>query len=588
MISITQRLSALVGETFAAEGLDAALGAVRVSDRPDLAPFQCNGALAAAKAAKMNPRQLAEGLKARLDALDAFDDVTLAGPGFLNLTPTQTFVEGLLAELVSDSHGGAYLRTDPEKVILDYGGPNVAKPLHVGHLRSAIIGQSLKNIMRRAGDEVVGDIHLGDWGLQMGQLIAEIRRRQPDLPYFDEAKTDGFPEDSPVSVTDLAEIYPAASGACKEDPERMAEAQQATAELQGGRPGYRALWQHFIDVSHAALETDYGELGVQFELWRGEASVDPLIQATVERLEAKGLLVESDGARVVEVARDTDKKDIPPLLMVKSNGSVGYGSTDLATLVERADEGFARCIYVVDKRQAEHFVQVFRTAARLGLYEEDHMEHAGFGTMNGKDGRPFKTREGGVLRLADLIDMVVGKAEERLRENDRDGDEVPADRQDVARMVGLAALKFADLSNPRTTDYIFDLDRFVAFEGKTGPYLLYASVRMRSVFAKAGTTIEEAAKGTIQLTEPAEIDLASVMLGYADAHKAAYERRMPHLLCEHAYAVAQAFSKFYAACPIANEDNITVRSSRLALSAATFRQLADILAQLGIAVPDHM
>lgn len=588
MISITQRLSALVGEAFAAEGLDSALGAVRVSDRPDLAPYQCNGALAAAKAAKKNPRQLAEGLKARLDDVEGLADVTLAGPGFLNLTPSRAFVEGLLADLLDDPHGGAYLRPDPEKIILDYGGPNVAKPLHVGHLRSAIIGQSLKNIMRRAGDDVVGDIHLGDWGLQMGQLIMEIRRRQPDLPYFDGAKAGGFPEESPVSVTDLAEIYPAASAACKEDPERMAEAQQATASLQQGHAGYRALWQHFIDVSHAALKADYGDLGVQFELWRGEASVDALIEPTVERLQKQGLLIESDGARVVDVARESDKKDIPPLLMIKSNGSVGYGSTDLATLVERADEGFARCIYVVDKRQAEHFVQVFRTAAKLELFDEDKMEHAGFGTMNGKDGRPFKTRAGGVLRLADLIDMVVQKADERLAENDRDGAEVPADRAEIARLIGLAALKFADLSNPRTTDYTFDIERFVAFEGKTGPYLLYAAVRMRSVFAKAGTTIEAASAGPIELVESTEMDLAATMLGYADAHRAAYERRMPHLLCDHAYAVAQAFSKFYAACPIASEDNITTRTSRLALSAATFRQLADILAQLGIAVPDQM
>jgi len=588
MISITQRLSALVSDAFAAEGLEPALGTVRVSDRPDLAPFQCNGALAAAKAAKKNPRQLAEGLKARLDTLEAFDDVTLAGPGFLNLTPARSFVEGLLAEQISDEHGGCYRRAEPEKVILDYGGPNVAKPLHVGHLRSAIIGQSLKNIMRRVGDDVVGDIHLGDWGLQMGQLIAEIKRRQPDLPYFDETKTEGFPEESPVSVTDLAEIYPAASSACKEDPYRMAEAQEATAQLQQGHPGYRALWQHFIDVSQKALEADYRELGVQFELWRGEASVDPLIEPTVEELNAKGLLIESDGAQVVEVARDDDKKEIPPLLMIKSNGSVGYGSTDVATLVERSREGFDRSIYVVDKRQSEHFVQVFRTAAKLGLFAEDNMEHAGFGTMNGKDGRPFKTREGGVLRLADLIDMVVTKAQQRLDENAGRSSDPSEGVTDRARLVGLAALKFADLSNPRTTDYIFDLDRFVAFEGKTGPYLQYATVRMRSVLAKADVAVDAAQANTIELLQPAEVDLANAMLGYADAHRVAYERRMPHLLCEHAYGVAQAFSKFYAACPIANEDNVTVQSSRLALTAAAYTQLADILTQLGIALPDQM
>ncbi|MEM9840373.1 MAG: arginine--tRNA ligase [Pseudomonadota bacterium] len=586
MLSLTTRLSRLVGDAFAAQGLDAALGEVRVSDRPDLAPFQCNRALAAAKAAKQNPRQLAEGIKAKLDEDPAFEAVTLAGPGFLNLTPTQAYLEDVLAELVADPHGGAWQVDAAEKVILDYGGPNVAKPLHVGHLRSAIIGQALKQIMRRAGDDAVGDIHLGDWGLQMGQLIAEIQRRQPDLPYFDADVTSGYPTESPVTVAELAEIYPAASTACKEDPARMAQAQAATAKLQAGRPGYRALWQHFVDVSQKALESDYAALGVQFELWRGEASVDPLIPVTVDRLRDRELLEESDGAQVVHVARETDKKEIPPLLMLKSNGSVGYGSTDLATLVERSEEGFDRCIYVVDKRQSEHFVQVFRAAEKLGLYAEDRMEHAGFGTMNGKDGKPFKTREGGVLRLSDLMAMVVDKAEERVRENR--GDDTGGDLQSIAQMVGLAALKFADLSNPRTTDYIFDLDRFVAFEGKTGPYLLYAVVRMRSVLEKADIKSDAAIRAPITLTTDAERELAMTLLGYADAHHGAYRKRMPHILCEHAYSVAQAFSKFYASCRIADEEDAAVRSSRLALASVTMSQLSDSLAQLGIAVPDKM
>lgn len=587
MISLTERLSRIVGDAFEAEGLDRALGLVRVSDRPDLAPFQCNGALAAAKAAKKNPRQLAEAIKTRLDADDALEDVTLAGPGFLNLTPTTGFVEELVGELKTDEHQGCFRVDSADKVVLDYGGPNVAKPLHVGHLRSAIIGEALKRIMRRAGDDAVGDIHLGDWGLQMGQLIAEIRRRQPDLPYFEDGKTEGFPDESPVTVEELAEIYPAASGACKADPERMAEAQAATAELQAGHLGYRALWQHFVRVSQEALERDYGALGVSFELWRGEASVHDLIEPMVAELKDKGILEESDGAQVVFVAREDDKKEIPPLLVVKSNGSVGYGSTDLATLVERKEDGFDRAIYVVDKRQSEHFVQVFRAAAKLGLYEDGQVEHAPFGTMNGKDGKPFKTREGGVLKLADLIAMVTDKAEERLRENAGDAADDPAQAEN-AKMVGIAALKFADLSNPRTTDYVFDLDRFVAFEGKTGPYLLYAAVRMRSVLRKAGVTFEEAMGGSFKLTEQAEIDLASALLGYADAHRGAYEKRMPHILCEHAFQTAQAFSKFYAACRIADEQDTELRRSRLALVSVTLRQIEDILGQLGIQIPQEM
>lgn len=588
MLSLTSRLSRLVGEAFAAEGLSPDLGHVRVSDRPDLAPFQCNGALAAAKAAKRNPRVIAEAVKTRLNASEELSDVTLAGPGFLNLTPSDSFLEAMTAELQDDPRAGAWQREQAEKVVLDYGGPNVAKPLHVGHLRSAIIGQSLKGIMRAAGDEVLGDIHLGDWGLQMGQLIVELKHREPGLVYFDESVTGGYPEESPVTVADLAEIYPAASAACKESEGRMAEAQAATAELQAGRPGYRALWQHFVDVSREALEGDYAALGVQFELWRGEASVDPLIEPMVESLQKKSLLEDSDGARVVTVARDSDKKDIPPLLVIKSNGSVGYGSTDLATLLERKQDGFNRCIYVVDKRQSEHFVQVFRAAARLGLFAEDELEHAGFGTMNGKDGRPFKTREGGVLRLSDLISMVTEKALERVRESDSAPEGEAMSKEEIARMVGIAALKFADLSNPRTTDYIFDLDRFVSFEGKTGPYLQYAAVRMASVLRKAGTDPAAAIKAPIRLSEPSEKELATMLLGYADAHRAAYEKRMPHILCEHVFGAAQSFSKYYSNCRIADEEDDSVRASRLALTALTLGQVSEILIQLGIEVPKHM
>ncbi|MEO1657026.1 MAG: arginine--tRNA ligase [Pseudomonadota bacterium] len=588
MLSLAERLSEAVGAAFAAEGLDPKLGAVRVSDRPDLAPFQCNGALAAAKAAKRNPRQLAEALAKHLENDPLLEDVSLAGPGFLNLTPTATVLEAMAAELQAADDCGVWRNPSPEKVLLDYGGPNVAKPLHVGHLRSAIIGESLKRILRAAGDDAVGDIHLGDWGLQMGQLITEMAQRSPELPYFDPQITDGYPKESPVTVDELAEIYPAASSACKEDPERMAAAQAATAELQDGRPGYRALWQHFVDVSQDALERDYGALDVSYELWRGEASVHDRIEPVTEALRTKGLLQPSDGAEVVHVARDGDKKEIPPLLMIKSNGSVGYASTDLATIDERAAEGFDRCIYVVDKRQSEHFVQVFRAAALLGLMPEDKLEHAGFGTMNGKDGRPFKTREGGVLRLSDLLHMVVSKAEERVAAGDVAQDQSDHERQVVARQIGLAALKFADLSNPRTTDYIFDLDRFIAFEGKTGPYLLYAAVRMRSVLRKAGVDQAEAAGKTIAVTNSSERDLITQLLGYSDAHRGAHQKRMPHILCEHLFAVAQGFSKFYAHCRIADEPSTDLRDSRLALVSLTLSQLDHGLGLLGISAPEQM
>ena len=588
MQSLAEQLSEVVGAAFAKEGLDPNLGAVRVSDRPDLAPFQCNGALAAAKAAKRNPRQLAEALAQHLQNEETLEEVSLAGPGFLNLKPSAVLLETMVAELQRSEDFGAWRHPKPEKVLLDYGGPNVAKPLHVGHLRSAIIGESLKRIMRAAGDDAVGDIHLGDWGLQMGQLIAEMALRSPELPYFDPDITSGYPKESPVTVDELAQIYPAASAACKEDPERMAAAQQATAELQAGRPGYRALWQHFVDVSQAALERDYRELDVSFELWRGEASVHDRIAPVTEALRTKGLLERSDGAEGVHVAREDDKKEVPPLLMVKSNGSVGYGSTDLDTIDERAAEGFERCVYVVDKRQSEHFVQVFRAAALMGLMPEDRLEHAGFGTMNGQDGRPFKTREGGVLRLSDLMDMVVAKAEERVAEGDVGKGQSDDERRTIARQIGLAALKFADLSNPRTTDYIFDLDRFIAFEGKTGPYLLYAAVRMRSVLRKARVTEEQVLGEKVLVTNSSERDLITELLNYSDAHRQAHQKRMPHVLCEHLFAVAQGFSKFYAHCRIADEPSTEHRTSRLALVAATLSQLNHGMDLLGLSAPEQM
>ncbi|WOI53752.1 arginine--tRNA ligase [Parvularcula sp. LCG005] len=584
--SLLDRLSAEVGEAFAAEGLDAALGRVQRSGRKELPPFQCNGAMAAAKAAGKPPRVIAEAVAARLAESSILTGVTIGGPGFLNFDLPQSVLVGALDAIAADDDKGAWQRVDPERIIIDYGGPNVAKPLHVGHLRAAIIGECLKRLFRTVGDDVLGDIHLGDWGLQMGQLIAELKREQPDLPYFAEADEGPYPAESPVTVDDLARLYPKASAACKEDPARLAEAQEATVELQSGRPGYRALWQHFVDVSKAALEKDYGELGVTFDLWKGEADVDPLIAPMVDELQAKGLLEESDGARVIRVAREDDKKEIPPLLVVKSNGSVGYGSTDLATIIERKRELSAdRVVYVVDARQREHFEQVFRAADLAGYMSADRLEHMWFGTMNGTDGKPFKTRAGGVLRLRDLIDQVVSEATKRLDQGGMAQDVSPEEKQEIARRVGIAALKFADLSNPRTSDYVFDPERFVTFEGKTGPYLQYATVRIRSVLQKAGS---DGGDAPLIIEDPAEIDLALELSLYADAVQGAYEKRMPHVLCDHAFTLAQAFSRFYANCRIGDEADGQRRSSRLRLSRITFEQLNSVLTVLGIPVPEKM
>lgn len=585
---LSETLSARVGAAFAAAGLDPSLGIVKPSDRPDLAQFQCNGALAAAKQAKKNPREIANQLVDHLADDGMFKQIDIAGPGFLNITLSDDFLSQKTAALSPDNHFGAWQAASLEKIIIDYGGPNVAKPLHVGHLRSAIIGESLKRILRLCGHEVIGDIHLGDWGLQMGQLITQLAQEQPELPYFNEDFSGPYPEDPPVTLEDLARLYPLAAEACKQDETRKEEARKATADLQAGRPGYRALWQHFIAISKAGLEREYGHLGVHFDLWKGESDAQAFIDPLVERLKEKGLLIESEGAQVVTVARPDDKKEMPPLIIFTRDGAVLYGTTDLATLADRKQTlNPDRVLYVVDQRQAQHFEQVFRAAEQVGLFSLSQLEHIGFGTMNGKDGKPFKTREGGVLKLQDLISMVHERALERLREGGI-GESLPAqEREKVAHQVGMAALKFADLSNPRSSDYVFDLDRFLAFEGKTGPYLQYAAVRIKSVIAKAEASTAPLVE-TLKVVEPAERDLMLCLLGFGQAQKAAHDKRMPHILADHAFSLAQAFSKFYARCRIADETYPALRQSRIGLAQRTGAQLEEILTLLGIDIPERM
>ncbi|MEO1150380.1 MAG: arginine--tRNA ligase [Pseudomonadota bacterium] len=593
-MTLLDDLSARVGAAFAAEGLEPDLGKVRVSDRPDLAQFQCNGALAAAKQQNRNPREIAGQLADRLQAEEIFREVTIAGPGFLNLALSDAF---LADRLCSQSRGteaqkenGAVWQVNPaEKIVLDYGGPNVAKPLHVGHLRAAIIGESLKRLFRYVGHTVIGDVHFGDWGLQMGQLISELENREPALPYFDTDKTDGYPDESPVTLADLEAMYPVASAACKTDPERRAVAQKATFDLQAGRPGYRALWQHFVAISRAAIEAEYDDLAVTFDWWKGESDAHPQIDPMVSDLRAKNLAEDSDGAVIVRVKRETDRKDVPPVMLVTSEGSAGYHTTDIATIIDRKEAaGPDRMIYVVDQRQALHFEQVFRAAHMAGYFPETHLEHLGFGTMNGKDGKPFKTREGGVLKLRDMIDMVTDKARERIEASGMGKGEEAATIDDIAHKVGIAALKFADLSNPRTSDYVFDLDRFTAFEGKTGPYLLYASVRIRSMLAKADPTGETAQSGPFQLAAEEERELALSLLKFDESLRLAVEKRMPHIIAEHAYGLAQAFSRFYTNCRVNDEPNKSVRASRIKLAAAAGEQLDQALDLLGISVPTRM
>jgi len=587
MIPLAEELSAVAGAAFAAEGLPAELGLVQRSDRPDLAQFQCNGALPAAKAAKANPREIAQKIAGRLKANAVFSKIEIAGPGFINLDVTDAALAVRTAAIAKDSKLGAPQTGKDKTVVMDFGGPNVAKPMHVGHLRSAIIGDCLQRLFRANGWTVFSDVHLGDWGLQMGQLISEIEHRKLAPVYFDVGFKGPYPEQSPVTMDDLEELYPAASAACKADPARLDEARKATAELQAGRPSYRALWQHFVNVSEAGLSREYGSLGIKFDLWKGEASVEPLIAPMIDKLKTSGLAVMSEGALVVPVAEPTDKKEMPPLILVKSDGAVLYGTTDLATIIDRvSSQNPDLILYIVDQRQHGHFEQVFRAAAKAHLNGKAVLEHDGFGTMNGTDGKPFKTRAGGVMKLFDLIEMAKEEAEKRLAEAGI-GADYPADEQaTIARMVGIAALKFADLSNHRISDYIFDLARFTRFEGKTGPYLQYAAVRIQSILRKAREEGHATAAPVVRSAE--ERRLALQLLSLPDAMAGAEAKRAPNILCDWAFTLAQEFSRFYAEHHIMSETDSELRAARLGLCELTLKALAKMLDLLGIEVPARM
>ncbi len=602
MASLAKELSAAAGAAFEAMGLEARFGEVRRSDKPELADFQCNGAMAAAKAAGRNPREIAGEIAGALKAHALVLSAEVAGPGFINLRVSDAALSARAEAVRGDAMAGGEKAAAPERITLDFGGPNVAKPMHVGHLRSAVIGDTLQRLFRFLGDEVVSDTHLGDWGLQMGHLISELQDEQPGLIYFDAGFTGPYPAEPPVTMDDLARLYPQASNKAKADEARNERSQKAVAEMQAGRAGFRALLTHFINVSVASLKQDYAFLNVSFDLWKGESDVDGLIPEVIARFKAKGLAVESGGAWIVPLAREgehipvekngeiTYKNAMPPILLVNSRGGTGYHTTDLATILDRVEHmGPApdRIVYVVDQRQAQHFVQVFRAAAKLGLMPEDRLEHIGFGTVNGADGKPFKTREGGVLRLADLNSMAL---EEAFRKIDAAG-KLPEDmsaeeRADVAHKVAVAALRFSDLMNTRITNYVFDLDRFTSFEGKTGPYLLYAAVRVKSVLRKAAEAGHE--PGAVAVTEDAERALVLQLDGFGAALLGAREKRMPHILCEHLYSLAQAFSAFYGALPIASDPDDAKRASRLALADAVRHQLETGLDLLGITVPERM
>ncbi|MGA7281620.1 MAG: arginine--tRNA ligase [Acidimicrobiia bacterium] len=587
-MSVLSELSTIFGDAFADLGLPRELGVCVPSARPELSQFQCNGAMAAAKIASRAPRDIANDVIEAIAEVDMIATAEVAGPGFINIDLTDETIAAWGARSAEDTHLGFEPTSEPETVIVDYGGPNVAKAMHVGHLRATIIGDSLARLLTFAGHEVIRDPHFGDWGFQMGLLIAAIEETDPDLPYFNETATQ-YPSESPVTLEDLQTIYPKAADRARTDDAFADLARAATVRLQQGDPGYLALWRHMKAVSETSQRTDFAALGVNFDLWLGESDVQERLAPLVERLRSSGVAEESDGALVVRVDDPGDNRDIPPLILESKAGGFLYSTTDLATIEMRMEVLHADlCLYVVDRRQADHFLQLFRVAEKAGLIRTGaRLEHIWFGTMNGPDGKPFKTREGGVVRLADVIDMLRQAAHARLDEAHLAEEYPEEERLRIAELVGVAALKFGDLINNRSSDYVFDLERFSAFEGKTGPYLQYAAVRVKSILRRAE---EEDLKGgrLIPPTVDAERDLMLELLRLPEVIERTIDLRAPNHVAEYAYAVAGRFNRFYDQCHILSEGDPQRQESWLTLAGWALAGLERLLDLLGIGVPDRM
>ncbi|MFP4697768.1 MAG: arginine--tRNA ligase [Eubacteriales bacterium] len=587
MEKLIQLLSTIVENKFEQCGYNRSYGTVSVSNRPDLCQFQCNGALPAAKEYKKPPFKIAQDVVAALEDVEVFKDVSIAGPGFINLNIEDSFLIKYLKDMNNDESYGCSKSEDPNTIMIDYGGANVAKPLHVGHLRSAIIGESIKRISRFLGHKVIGDVHLGDWGLQIGMVISEVKRRQPDLPYFDENFTGDYPEEAPFTISELEDIYPAASKLAKSDETAMLEARQATFELQKGHPGYIALWKHILNVSVADLKKNYGNLNVEFDLWNGESDCQKYIDDVVNYLKDNNYTYESEGALVVDVAEESDTYTIPPFIVLKSDGATLYSTTDLATIWERVKEyNPDEIIYVVDKRQGLHFEQVFRCAKKTNIASDDlKFQFLGFGTMNGKDGKPFKTREGGVMRLQDLIEIIKSHVRDKLKENDSISNE---EMEDIARIVGLSALKYGDLSNQATKDYVFDIDRFSSFEGNTGPYILYTVVRIKSILRKAAEENIELDDYLLEPQSETERDLMLKLTKFNEVIEVSHNEKAPNKVCEYIYDLSNLLNKFYHENKILKEENLNKKKSWLELITLTKNVLETSLDLLGIETPERM
>ena len=594
MKTLIDLITEQVTNAFTGQGYDAKYGKVTLSNRPDLCEYQCNGAMAAAKEYKCAPFMISDKIAQALAENELFESVESVKPGFINMKVSPAYLAKYVSDMKADEgRFGCDKAAHPKTIIVDYGGANVAKPLHVGHLRSAVIGESIKRIGKFMGHHMIGDVHLGDWGLQMGLIIVELKERKPDLVYYDESYTGEYPKEAPFTISELEDIYPTASKKSKEDEAFREAAMEATSQLQAGRRGYRALLAHILDVSVTDLKKNYDNLNVSFELWKGESDAQPYIPDMVQMMKDKGFAYMSEGALVVDVKEDTDTKEIPPCIILKSDGASLYSTTDLATIVMRMqDYNPDAIIYLTDQRQSMHFVQVFRCARKTGLVGPDvELTHIGFGTMNGKDGKPFKTRDGGVMRLEYLLDEINEEMLKKITENQKEKENLDISEEEAkqtAKTVALAAVKYGDLSNQASKDYCFDIERFTSFEGNTGPYILYTIVRIKSILKKytAKNSLPDAP--ILGAHSASEKNLMLVLSRFNAMMENAYEEKAPLKICAYFYELANAFNGFYHETKILSEEDFKVQASYIGLLVLTKNILETCIDVLGFSAPDRM
>lgn len=594
MKTLIDLITEQVTNAFTGQGYDAKYGKVTLSNRPDLCEYQCNGAMAAAKEYKCAPFMISDKIAQALAENELFESVESVKPGFINMKVSPAYLAKYVSDMKADEgRFGCDKAAHPKTIIVDYGGANVAKPLHVGHLRSAVIGESIKRIGKFMGHHMIGDVHLGDWGLQMGLIIVELKERKPDLVYYDESYTGEYPKEAPFTISELEDIYPTASKKSKEDEAFREAAMEATSQLQAGRRGYRALLARILDVSVTDLKKNYDNLNVSFELWKGESDAQPYIPDMVQMMKDKGFAYMSEGALVVDVKEDTDTKEIPPCIILKSDGASLYSTTDLATIVMRMqDYNPDAIIYLTDQRQSMHFVQVFRCARKTGLVGPDvELTHIGFGTMNGKDGKPFKTRDGGVMRLEYLLDEINEEMLKKITENQKEKENLDISEEEAkqtAKTVALAAVKYGDLSNQASKDYCFDIERFTSFEGNTGPYILYTIVRIKSILKKytAKNSLPDAP--ILGAHSASEKNLMLVLSRFNAMMENAYEEKAPHKICAYIYELANAFNGFYHETKILSEEDFKVQASYIGLLVLTKNILETCIDVLGFSAPDRM